>query len=126
RFHSEIDSHIQHGQSPEREKMSQCRYRSEHHDRNFVRRALRRGVPVEDIENRLLTATEFHRLNPEPDPVAYVRGLIDEEGSSLRSTALTEASAPSASARHNNSLHPDTNKEHTPDFEVMARRYIQE
>jgi hypothetical protein len=126
RFHSEIDSHIQDDQSPEREKMSQYRYRSERRDRNFVRRALRRGVPVEDIENRLLTATEFHRLNPERDPVTYVRGLSDEEGSSLGSTALTEASAPFASARHNNSLHPGTNKEHTSESEVMARRYIQE
>jgi hypothetical protein len=126
RFHSEIDCHIQDDQSPERENISQYRYRSEHRDRNFVRRALRRGVPVEDIENRLLTATEFHRLNPERDPVAYVRGLIDEEGSSLGSTALTEASAPFASARHNNSLHPADSKERAFESEAMARRYIQE
>jgi hypothetical protein len=125
-FHSEIDSHAQDDQFPEREKMPQYRYRSERRDRNFVRRALRRGVPVQDIEDRLLTATEFHRLNPERDPVLYVRGLIDEEASSLGNIDLTEALAADASAARNNSLHPAASKERAFESEAIARRYIQE
>jgi len=41
--------------------------------RNFVRRAFRQGVPAQAIEDRLLAATEFYRLNPERDGIAYVR-----------------------------------------------------
>ncbi len=83
-FHDEIDTQSNEGQMPECEEMCQNRHRSGRRDRNFVRRALYQGVPAQDIEDRLLIATQFHRLNPERDPIAYVRGLIDEEGSSFR------------------------------------------
>ena len=127
-FHDETDSQINEDQVPQRDEMSQKRHRSERRDRNFVRRALRRGVPAQDIEDRLLSATEFHRLNPERDPIAYVRGLIAEEGSSLRTVDLTEVPAAQSSAAPNNSV---TNtyaagEERTLQSEAMAQRYIQE
>jgi hypothetical protein len=59
-----------------------ARQESEKRDRAYVRNALRKGVPAEEIENRLLRSTEFQRLNPEQDLLAYVRGLIDEESGS--------------------------------------------
>jgi len=127
-FHDETESPTNEDQIPERKEMSQKRHRSERRDRNFVRRALRRGVPAQDIEDRLLSATEFHRLNPERDPIAYVRGLIAEEGSSLRTVDLTEVPAAQSSAAPNNSV---TNtyaagEERTLQSEAMAQRYIQE
>ena len=75
------------------EDLSVKRGRCERRDRSFVRRALRRGVPAQDIEDRLLRTTEFHRLNPDRDPIHYVRGLIDEEGSDSRNVDLTEVRA---------------------------------
>jgi len=127
-FHDETDSQINEDQVPQRDEMSQKRHRSERRDRNFVRRALRRGVPAQDIEDRLLSATEFHRLNPERDPIVYVRGLIDEEGSSLRVADLTEVPAVHSSTAPNNSATNSyaAGEEPTSQSEAMARRYIQE
>jgi len=82
RFPNDVDSQINEDHLAETEEISQQRQRSEPHERNFVRRALRQGVPTKDIEVRLPTTTEFHRLNPERDPTSYVRGLIDGEASS--------------------------------------------
>lgn len=124
-FHDETDSQTNEDQIPEREELSQKRHRSERRDRNFVRRALRRGVPAQDIEDRLLSATEFHRLNPERDPIAYVRGLIDEEGNSLRNVDIAEATGVHSSVTPYDSL----NSPHAPSAlqsEATARRYIQE
>jgi hypothetical protein len=100
--------------------------RSERRDRSFVRRALRRGVPVQDIEDRLLTATEFHRLNPERDPLAYVRSLIQEEGSNLESIHFTEVPGADASTTRNSLLPQPAGKERASESEAMARRYIHE
>jgi hypothetical protein len=127
-FHDETDSQTNEDQIPAREEMSQKRHRSERRDRNFVRRALRRGVPAQDIEDRLLIATEFHRLNPDDDPIAYVRGLIDEEGNSLRNVDITDAPATHASASPNNSVTSFhvANEERALQSEATARRYIQE
>jgi hypothetical protein len=127
-FHDEIDSDGNKGQMPEREDMFQKRHCSERRDRNFVRRALRQGVPAQDIEDRLLLATEFHRLNPERDPIVYIRGLIDEEESSLRDADLTDAPGAHSSAAPNSSV-ADTHaarKERALRSEAAARRYIQE
>src|SRR3954471_18232511 len=95
RFHNEADSSVN-------ENLHLRRDRSERRDRNFVRRALRRGLPAQRIEDRLLRKTEFHRLSPERDPIYYVRGLIDEEGSSLRDPDLTEGPATHASGSPEN------------------------
>jgi hypothetical protein len=126
-FANETDSHINDDQVMEREKMSEKRHRSEQRDRSFVRRALRRGVPTQDIEDRLLTATEFHRLNPDRDPISYVRGLIDEEGSSLRGPDLAEGSTTDSRVTANNTgiRSHASGAERILQSEAMARLYIQ-
>lgn len=53
-------------------EIAQKRYRSGRHDRNFVRPALRQGVPAQAIEDRLLAATQFRRLNPKRRSTSYV------------------------------------------------------
>lgn len=124
-FHDEPGSQTNDDQISEREEMSQKRQRSERRDRNFVRRASRRGVPAQDIENRLLIATEFHRLNPERDPIPYVRGLIDQEGSSLRNLDIAEATGVHSSV----TPHDSVNTPHAASAfqsEATARRYIHE
>jgi DNA primase RepB-like protein len=98
--------------------------RSERRDRSLIRRALSRGVPSQAIQIRLLATTEFHRLNPERDPIAYVRGLIDEEGSTLRTAELAKGS-PGASVAESGSLRSGAN-EPAVQSELLARRYIQE
>ena len=116
-----------HGES-DNEDLSLMHRRSEQHDRNFVRRALRRGVPAQDIENSLLRTTDFQKLTPDCDPIPYVRGLIDEEGSSLRSSNPTDAPATHPRATPDNSVtraHAG-GEEHGFDSERIARRYIQE
>jgi RepB DNA-primase from phage plasmid len=84
-------------------------------------------VPIKDIEDRLLTATEFHRLNPDRDLFVYVRGLIDEEGSSLRGPDLAEVSPTDSSATTKGSGNRShaSNAEAILHSEGMARRYIQ-
>jgi len=59
------------------------RYEAERDDREFVRAALQGAVPEDEIERKLLLRSEFVRLNPDRDPNAYARGLIDEEKSSF-------------------------------------------
>jgi hypothetical protein len=127
-FADERESHINEDEFREREEMSEKRYGSEPRDRNFVRRALRRGVPTQDIEDRLPAETEFHRLNPDSDPNIYVRGLIDEEGSSLRGPDLTEGSASGSRDTANDSatISQVSGAERILQSEAMARRYIQE
>jgi hypothetical protein len=126
-FHNEIPT-VNHDHSLRREEESQKRERSQRRDRNFVRRALGRGVPATDIEDRLLIVTEFHKLNPEHDPIAYVRGLIDDEGSSLGNVDLARAPATDSSALGNNSATSShaAREQQTLQSEVTARRYIQE
>jgi RepB DNA-primase from phage plasmid len=124
----EMDNHVHAERPREHEEMSQNCYRSERRDRSFVRRALRRGVPTQAVEDRLLRATEFRRLNPERDPMAYVRGLIDEEGSGSRSLDMAETPTADSSAMSNDgqgNLNA-AGKEHAIHSEAMARRYIQE
>jgi hypothetical protein len=121
RFHNETGSTIS-------DNLSLRRHRSERRDRNFVRRALRRGVPARDIEDRLLRTTEFHRLSPDRDPITYVRGLIDEEASSLRNPDVGDSPAAHGSVNSDNSVsipHAAGN-EHGFESEAIARRYIQE
>ena len=128
RLHDESDSQTNEDQIPKREEMSQKSHRSERRDRNFVRRALRRGVRARDVENRLLVATEFHRLNPDRDPIAYARRLIDEEGSSLRNVDLTDAPAAHSSTTAKKSVASSqaASEERALQSEAVARRYIQE
>jgi len=112
---------------PECEEMCQNRHRSGRRDRNFVRRALYQGVPAQDIEDRLLIATQFHRLNPERDPIAYVRGLIDEE-EAASDADLTDARAAHSRAAANNSVADGhaVREKCALQSEAIARRYIQE
>ena len=124
-FHDDAEREVQQDQVCERDEMSQKRYRSERRDRSFVRRALRRGVPVQEIEDRLLGTTEFHRLNPERDPVAYVRGLIDEEGSSLRNPEISRGRSEEMAGPLSNSGRTSRNGQ-AIQSEHVARRYIQE
>ena len=98
--------------------------RSERRDRSFIRRALSRGVPYQAIQIRLLATTEFHRLNPERDAITYVRGLIDEEDSSLRTAGLAKG-APGSTVAESRSL-PSGRNEQAVQSEFLARRYIQE
>jgi hypothetical protein len=98
--------------------------RSERHDRSFIRRALSRGVPSQAIQIRLLATTEFQRLNPELDPIAYVRGLIDEEDRSLRTAELAKETPGSTVADFRS---PQSGRnEQAVQSEFLARRYIQE
>jgi len=126
-FANETNRNLYEEQVTEQEEMSQKCQRSERSDRSFVRRALRRGLPTQDMEDHLLTATEFHRLNPDRDPIVYVRGLIDEEGSSLRGPDLAEAStiASRATANHSATSSHASSAKRILQSEAMARRYIQ-
>jgi len=128
RFHNDVDSQINEDHLAETEEISQKRQRSEPHERNFVRRALRQGVPTKDIEVRLPTTTEFHRLNPERDPTSYVRGLIDGEASSLRNADLTDAPTAYPGATANSSIIRThvASEERAVQSEAIARRYIQD
>ena len=128
RFHNDVDSQINEDHLAETEEISQKRQRSEPHERNFVRRALRQGVPTKDIEVRLPTTTEFHRLNPERDPTSYVRGLIDGEASSLRNADLTDAPTAYPGATANSSITRThvASEERAVQSEAIARRYIQD
>jgi hypothetical protein len=121
RFHNDADSSVN-------ANLLLKRQRSEWRDRNFIRRALRRGSPTEAIQARLLRKTEFHRLNPDRDPNHYIRGLIDEEGGSLRPPDLTDGRAAHASANPENSarFREAVCKERESGSEAIARRYIQE
>lgn len=125
RLHDEVDSQPQQDLARDQQEISLKRHRSERHDRNFVRRALRQGVPAREIEDRLLAATEFHRLNPELDSVAYVRGLIEEEDSGLRNLEVGKTPAGEAQTDSPTTLHTASH-EHTTQSETVARRYIQE
>lgn len=125
RFHDEADRELQQDRVRDHEEISQKRYRSERHDRNFVRRALQRGVPAQEIEDRLLAATEFHRLNPERDSVTYVRGLIDEEGSGLRNLDVGKTPVGESPTNSPTTLRAASHERATQS-EIVARRYIQE
>ena len=118
-------NHFQHGAAAENAgERSQKINRSERRDRSFIRRALSRGVPSQAIQLRLLATTEFHRLNPERDPIAYVHGLIDEEDSSLRTAELAKGS-PGSTVAESGSLRSGPS-ERAVQSESLARRYIQE
>jgi hypothetical protein len=69
---------------------------SEKVDREFIRHALGRGLPDDEIENRLAMTTRFVELYPGRDTRSYVRGLIDEEKSSFH--ALSSQASPSNDA----------------------------
>lgn len=65
------------------------RHESEKRDRELVRAALQRGIPEDEIERSLSSHTEFVRLNPVRDALAYVRGLIEEEKDSANALPTT-------------------------------------
>jgi hypothetical protein len=125
RLHDEVHSEPQQDRGRDQQEISQKRHRSERHDRNFVRRALRQGVPAQEIEDRLLAATDFHRLNPERDSVAYVRTLIEEEDSGLRNLEVGKTPAGEAQTDSPTTL-PAASHEHARQSETVAQRYIQE
>ena len=124
RFYDDTDRPIPHNRGREQHEISRKHYRSKGRDRSFVRRALRRGVPAQEIEDRLLAATEFHRLNPDCDPITYVRGLIDEEGGALR--ILDVAATPAGDSPVGPNSVIAAGNDQAMQSEAMARRYIQE
>jgi hypothetical protein len=124
-LHDEADRELQQDRVPDQGKISQERYRSQRRDRNFVRRALRQGVPGQEIQHRLLAATEFHRLNPERDSVAYVRGLIEEEGSGVRNLDVRETPVGEPFGNSPTTLRTASH-EQARQSETVAQRYIQE
>ena len=125
RLQDEAGRELHHGGVRGQHETSPERYRSEQRDRTFVRRALRQGVPAEAIEDRLLAATAFHRLNPERDANAYVRGLMEEEGSGLRNLEVGKASIVESPTNLPTTLRPASH-EFATQSETIARRYIQE
>jgi len=82
---------------------------------------LRRGIAPHEIEDRLLAVTEFQRLNPGNDSIAYVKGLIEEEEGSARGVDSGKDSAihPSAHSGGNNTGHRFRS-------ESVAQRFIRE
>ncbi len=126
-FHDESDRQMQMDRAREQDEASRKRYRSERRDRSFVRRALRRGVPTPEIEERLLATTEFHLLNPGRDPVAYVRGLLDEESGGLRNTNIQDLAVSEPTARRTDlPAVGSRGRKHAAESEETARRYIRE
>ena len=104
---------------------SQTQQGSEERDRSFVRRSLRRGMAAQQMEDHLLAASEFHRLNPERDAIAYVRNLINEEESGLRNLDLARVAGGHRS-QNGSGIHHSKDNHYAIRSEAMSRRYIQE
>jgi RepB DNA-primase N-terminal domain len=77
--HEAAERQLHEDRDREQSLVTDARLRSEDQDRGFVRRALDRGTLAKEIEENLLRTSDFRRLNPDRDLLAYVRGLIDEE-----------------------------------------------
>ena len=117
-----VDTPIQDDQVRGRDEQSEKRSRSQQRDRNFVRRALRRGIAPHEIEDQLLAVTGFQRLNPEDDPIAYVKGLIEEEEGSARGIDSGKDAA-----IHPTGAHADAKTTgHRFRSETVAQRFIRE
>jgi RepB DNA-primase from phage plasmid len=56
-----------------------AQYESEERDRALIRQELERGIPEDQIEERVALQSDFVRLNPGHDVRAYARHLIEEE-----------------------------------------------
>lgn len=124
-FRDQSDGRVREIAFPDSEGISEKRCRSEQHDRSFIRRALRRGVPAQDIADHVLASTYFHGLNPGRDPIAYVRDLIEGDGGlqvmEAAATVDGEGATTPNSLRHLNDGNSGAKRS-----EAMARRYIQE
>jgi len=82
-FYDHLEDGLRQAREHEAAEPFESRYQAERDDREFVRAALQGAVPEDEIERRLLLRSEFVRLNPDRDPHAYARGLIDEEKTSF-------------------------------------------
>ena len=82
-FHDQLEDDLRQAREHASGEGLERRYEAEEEDREFVRAALQGAVPEEEIERKLLLRSEFVRLNPDRDPHAYARGLIDDEKSSF-------------------------------------------
>ena len=82
-FNDHLEDDLRQARGHDAAEAFERRHQAERDDREFVRAALQGAVPEDEIERRLLLRSEFVRLNPDRDPHAYARGLIDEEKSSF-------------------------------------------
>ena len=123
--HDEGDREIQPERGSDQPRDSQTQHRSEERDRGVVRRSLRRGMAAQQMEDHLLAASQFHRLNPEGDAIAYVRNLIKEEESSLRSFDLARVAVGHLS-QTGSGIHHSQEKQYAIRSEAVSRRYIEE
>jgi hypothetical protein len=121
--HHEGDREIQPDRRSDQAGDSQTQ--SEERDRSFVRQSLGRGMAVQQMEDHLLAASEFHRLNPEGDTIAYLRNLINEEESSLRSFDLARVGVGHRS-QFGPGVHHSQENQYAIRSEAVSRRYIQE
>ena len=82
-FHDQLEDDLRQAREHASGESLERRYEAEQEDREFVRAALQDAVSEDEIERKLLLRSEFVRLNPDRDPNAYARGLIDEEKTSF-------------------------------------------
>ncbi len=82
-FHDHLEDDLRQARERDAGEAFERHYHAEQEDREFVRTALQGAMPEDEIERKLLLRSEFVRLNPDRDPHAYSRGLIDEEKSSF-------------------------------------------
>ena len=82
-FHDHLEEDLRQAREHDAGEAFERRHQAEQEDREFVRAALQGAVPDDEIERKLLLRSEFVRLNPDRDPNAYARRLIDEEKTSF-------------------------------------------
>jgi hypothetical protein len=114
--------------APRGELLWEAAERSEQDDREFIRRALERGTPEKEVEAGLLRESEFRRLNPDRNFLAYVRGLIDEESGGGHGLAALEPSAKMLASASADAADLEQTAMNSPASisEALARQYIQE
>jgi hypothetical protein len=91
-WHDELEQQSRDNRQREADAAFKARYASEKDDRQFIRKALSRDLPDDEIESRLAMTTRFVQLYPGRDVRSYVRGLIEEEKSSFH--ALSSQAPP--------------------------------
>ena len=118
-FYDHLEDGLRQAREHEAAEAFDRRHRAERDDREFVRAALQGAVPEDEIERRLLFRSEFVRLNPDRDPHAYARGLIEEEKSSFHALSVSvppslEDTVPQLSQQPNPTSEASANGESGP------------
>jgi hypothetical protein len=91
-WHDQLEQQSREEREREADEAFAQKFASEKQDREFIRQALNRGLPDDEIESRLAMTTRFAELYPGRDARSYVRGLVEEEKSSLH--ALSSETPP--------------------------------